>query len=98
MAKIRVVLKPREKIKQVVVTLLLEVTDHVEDVTYFISKMAAAAEWAEGASEARKSLDSINSKICTSILGVRVPHIQIDMVRVPRIHIGREIGNNLAHK
>ncbi len=81
-----------------VVTLLLEVTDHVEGVTYFILKMAAAAEWAEGASKARKSLDSIKSKICRSILGVRVPRIQIDMVRVPRIQIGREIGNNLAHK
>ena len=79
MAKIRVVLKPREKIKQVVVTLLLEVTHHVEGVTYFISKMSAAAEWAEGASEVGKSLDSIKSKICTSILGVRVPRIQIDM-------------------
>ena len=44
MAKIRAVLKPREKIKGVVDTLLLEVYDHVDlRVTYFISKMAAAA-------------------------------------------------------
>jgi hypothetical protein len=82
----------------VVVTLLLEVTFHVEGVAYFILKMAAAAEWAEGASETRKSLDSIKSKIFPSFLGVRVPRIQIDMVRVPRIQIGREIGDNLAHK
>ena len=98
MAEIRVVLKPREKIKRVVVTLLLEVTNYVEGVIYFILKMAAVAEWAEGALEARKSLDSIKSEICTSILGVRVPHIQIDMVRFPHIQIGREIGDNLAHK
>jgi hypothetical protein len=97
-AKIRIVLKPREKIKQVVVTLMLEVTDHVEGGTYFISKMVAAAEWVEGALEVRKSLDSIKREICTSILGVRVPHIQIGMVRVPRILIGIQIGDNLAHK
>ncbi len=30
--------------------------------------------------------------------GVRVPCIQNDMVRVPRIQIGLQIGDNLAHK
>jgi hypothetical protein len=55
-AKIHVILKPRDKIKGVVDTLLLEVYDHVDlRVTFFISKMVAAAEWVEGALEARES-------------------------------------------
>ena len=74
MAKIRVVLKPREKIKRVVVTLLLEVTDHVEgDLFYF--EDGGGGGMGGGCFGSKEISHSIKSKICTSILGVRVPRI-----------------------
>jgi hypothetical protein len=80
-----------------VVTLLLEVTDHVEgDLFYF--KDGGGGRMGRGCFGSKETSHSIKSKICTSILGVRVPRIQIDMVRVSHIQIGREIDDNLAHK
>ncbi len=68
-------------------------------VTYFISKMAAAAaEMGGRVFRKRGNIPLYQKRNMHEYFGVRVPRIQNGMARVPRIQNGIQIGDNLAHK
>jgi hypothetical protein len=59
---------------------------------------AAAAEMGGGCFGSEGISHSIKSKICKSILGMRVPRIQNGMVRVPCIRIGDNLAQIKANR